>query len=85
VGTTTIHVTHDQLEAQALGDLIVVMRNGLVEQVGAPDDLCMRPATSFVASFVGDPPMSLLRVRWSEQTTLYPCGWARHDCDPATG
>jgi multiple sugar transport system ATP-binding protein len=62
VGTTTIHVTHDQLEAQALGDLIVVMRNGLIEQVGAPDELCARPATSFVARFVGDPPMSLLRV-----------------------
>ena len=63
VGTTTIHVTHDQLEAQALGDLIVVMRDGLVEQVGAPDELCRRPATSFVASFVGDPPLSVLRVR----------------------
>jgi multiple sugar transport system ATP-binding protein len=63
VGTTTIHVTHDQLEAQALGDLIVVMRDGLIEQVGAPDELCARPATSFVAGFVGDPPMSLLRVR----------------------
>lgn len=63
VGTTTIHVTHDQLEAQALGDLIVVLRDGLIEQVGAPDELCARPATSFVAGFVGDPPMSLLRVR----------------------
>jgi multiple sugar transport system ATP-binding protein len=63
VGTTTIHVTHDQLEAQALGDLIVVMRDGLIEQVGSPDELCARPATSFVAGFVGDPPMSLLQVR----------------------
>lgn len=63
VGTTTIHVTHDQLEAQALGDLIVVMRDGVIEQVGSPDELCAHPATSFVASFVGDPPMSLLQVR----------------------
>ena len=63
VGTTTIHVTHDQLEAQALGDLIVVMRDGLVEQVGPPDELYLCPATSFVASFLGDPPMSLLRAR----------------------
>jgi multiple sugar transport system ATP-binding protein len=62
VGTTTIHVTHDQLEAQALGDLIVIMRDGLIEQVGAAEELCRRPATSFVASFVGDPPMSVLRV-----------------------
>ena len=62
VGTTTIHVTHDQLEALAIADLMVVMRNGLVEQAGSPDEICARPATSFVAGFVGDPPMSLLRV-----------------------
>jgi multiple sugar transport system ATP-binding protein len=62
VGTTTIHVTHDQLEALALADLIVIMRNGVVEQVGTPDDICAHPETTFVAGFVGDPPMSLLRV-----------------------
>jgi multiple sugar transport system ATP-binding protein len=62
VGTTTIHVTHDQLEALALADLIVIMRNGVVEQVGTPEDLCAHPETAFVAGFVGDPPMSLLRV-----------------------
>src|SRR5260370_26251679 len=62
VGTTTIHVTHDQLEALALADLIVIMRNGVAEQVGTPDDICAHPATTFVAGFVGDPPMSLLRV-----------------------
>jgi ABC-type sugar transport system ATPase subunit len=56
VGTTTIHVTHDQLEALALADLIVIMRNGVVEQVGTPDDICARPETTFVAGFVGDPP-----------------------------
>ena len=67
VGTTTIHVTHDQLEAQALGDLIVVMRDGLIEQVGTPDELCTRPATSFVASFLGDPPMSLLTARLGQE------------------
>ena len=39
------------------------MRNGLIEQVGAPEELCVRPTTSFVAGFLGDPPMSLLRVR----------------------
>lgn len=61
--TTTIHVTHDQLEAQALGDLVVVMREGVIEQAGPPDELCSHPATSFVASFVGDPPMSVLRAR----------------------
>jgi multiple sugar transport system ATP-binding protein len=70
VGTTTIHVTHDQLEAQALGDLIVVMRDGLLEQVGAPEELCRWPATSFVASFVGDPPMSLLRVGLEQEAGM---------------
>jgi multiple sugar transport system ATP-binding protein len=67
LGTTTIHVTHDQLEALALSDLMVIMRNGLVEQTGSPDDICTKPATSFVASFVGDPPMSLLRVHLDQQ------------------
>ena len=58
--TTTIHVTHDQQEALALADLIVVMRKGRIEQVGAPLEVFMRPATDFVASFVGDPPYSLI-------------------------
>jgi ABC-type sugar transport system ATPase subunit len=62
LGMTTIHVTHDQLEALALADVMVVMRNGVIEQVGSPDDICANPATSFVAGFIGDPPMSLLRV-----------------------
>jgi sn-glycerol 3-phosphate transport system ATP-binding protein len=56
LGITTIYVTHDQLEALALADLIVIMRNGIVEQVGTPDDICAHPETSFVAGFVGDPP-----------------------------
>ncbi|MBV9731541.1 MAG: ABC transporter ATP-binding protein [Verrucomicrobia bacterium] len=68
LATTTVHVTHDQLEAQALGDLVVVMRQGLVEQAGAPEELCNHPATSFVASFVGDPPMSVLRARLERKT-----------------
>ena len=58
--TTTIHVTHDQQEALALADVIVVMREGRIEQVGAPLELFMRPATDFVAGFLGDPPYSLI-------------------------
>jgi multiple sugar transport system ATP-binding protein len=69
VGTTTIHVTHDQLEALALADLIVVMRSGLVEQVGSPDDISAQPATSFVAGFIGDPPMSLLRIELEREAS----------------
>ena len=60
LGTTTIHVTHDQQEALAVADLVTVMREGAVEQVGAPLELYHAPATAFVAAFVGDPPMSML-------------------------
>ena len=60
LGTTTIHVTHDQQEALAVADRVAVMREGRVEQVGAPLELYNTPTTAFVASFVGDPPMSML-------------------------
>jgi multiple sugar transport system ATP-binding protein len=66
IGTTTIHVTHDQQEALAMGDLIAVMREGRLEQLGAPLELYDHPATAFVASFIGDPPMSLVHARFAE-------------------
>src|SRR5438477_4669333 len=67
IGTTTIHVTHDQREALAMGDLIAVMREGRLEQFGEPLELYGNPATAFVAGFIGDTPMSLLHARlWSE-------------------
>jgi multiple sugar transport system ATP-binding protein len=59
--TTTIYVTHDQVEAMTMGDKIVVMNGGRVEQVGAPLDLYDRPANTFVATFLGSPAMNLLR------------------------
>jgi multiple sugar transport system ATP-binding protein len=62
VGTTTIHVTHDQQEALAMGDLIAVMREGRLEQLGEPLELYEEPATAFVAGFIGDPPMSLVHA-----------------------
>ncbi len=61
IGATTIYVTHDQVEAMTLGDRIVVMRAGRVEQVATPAALYASPATAFVAAFVGSPPMNLLR------------------------
>jgi multiple sugar transport system ATP-binding protein len=67
IGTTTIHVTHDQQEALAMGDLIAVMRDGRLEQLGSPLELYNRPATAFVAGFIGDPPMSLAHARLFEQ------------------
>jgi multiple sugar transport system ATP-binding protein len=59
--TTTIYVTHDQVEAMTMADRIVVMRDGVVEQVGPPLELYDRPATLFVAGFIGSPSMNLLK------------------------
>jgi len=59
--TTTIYVTHDQIEAMTMADKIVVMRDGHIEQVGAPLELFDRPANLFVAGFIGSPAMNLLK------------------------
>jgi ABC-type sugar transport system ATPase subunit len=58
LGTTTLYVTHDQVEAMPRGDMIVVMNEGNVEQVGTPDDIYNTPKTRFVAGFIGSPPMN---------------------------
>ena len=63
VATTAIYVTHDQVEAMTLADRIVVLDHGRVEQIGTPDDVYERPATIFVAGFLGAPPMNLLAGR----------------------
>ena len=60
VGITTIYVTHDQVEAMGLGDRIVVMSNGRVRQIGTPRDVYQYPADTFVAGFLGSPPMNLV-------------------------
>ncbi len=62
LGVTSVYVTHDQLEAMTLADLLVVMNSGLVEQLGNPLDVYEKPASVFVASFIGAPPMNLLPV-----------------------
>jgi multiple sugar transport system ATP-binding protein len=61
--TTTIYVTHDQIEAMTLADLIVVLRDGRIEQVGTPLELYDTPANTFVAGFIGSPSMNLLPGR----------------------
>jgi multiple sugar transport system ATP-binding protein len=66
VRTTTIYVTHDQVEAMTLADRVVVMHAGLIEQVGAPNDLYHAPATKFVAGFIGSPAMNLVPCRLEE-------------------
>src|SRR5450432_4424628 len=60
---TMIYVTHDQIEAMAMGDRIVVMNNGVIEQVGTPNDLYHHPTTRFVAGFIGSPAMNFLPAR----------------------
>ncbi|RLP83052.1 ABC transporter ATP-binding protein [Mycetocola lacteus] len=62
VGATGINVTHDQLDAMAMADRIAVLNHGRIEQLGTPDELYAAPATLFVASFIGTPPMNLLAV-----------------------
>ena len=63
---TVIHVTHDHREAMALSDRMVVLNRGNVEQIGPPEDVYHRPASEFVAGFVGDPPMGFLDVQYAE-------------------
>ncbi|MEP5758824.1 MAG: sn-glycerol-3-phosphate ABC transporter ATP-binding protein UgpC [Litoreibacter sp.] len=60
LGATSIYVTHDQVEAMTLADRIVVMHDGRIEQVGTPMELFLNPANTFVASFLGSPPMNMI-------------------------
>src|SRR6201996_3066864 len=81
LGTTTVYVTHDQTEAMTLGDRVVVMRGGVVQQIGTPDELYERPANLFVAGFIGSPAMNFfpaattetgLRLAFGEVTLTQP-------------
>jgi len=60
LAVTTIYVTHDQIEAMTLADRVVVMKQGIVQQVGSPTEIYDRPANAFVASFIGNPAMNLM-------------------------
>jgi multiple sugar transport system ATP-binding protein len=62
VGTTTIYVTHDQVEAMAMGDRVMVLNKGVVRQLGTPTDVYDNPADTFVATFLGSPPMNLAEL-----------------------
>ncbi|CTQ34744.1 ABC transporter ATP-binding protein [Jannaschia rubra] len=63
LGATSIYVTHDQVEAMTLADRIVVMHDGRIEQIGSPMELFLNPANTFVASFLGSPPMNMVKAR----------------------
>jgi multiple sugar transport system ATP-binding protein len=63
LGVSTIYVTHDQTEAMTLGERVVVLNKGIVQQVDSPQGLYQRPQNTFVASFIGSPPMNFIRGR----------------------
>ena len=67
--TTTVYVTHDQIEAMTMADKIVVMHDGLVEQIGAPLELYDQPANLFVASFIGSPAMNMIKGKLDPNDT----------------
>ncbi|KGF69168.1 sugar ABC transporter ATP-binding protein [Hoeflea sp. BAL378] len=68
--TTTVYVTHDQIEAMTLADRVVVMNSGIIEQVGSPLELYDHPASLFVAAFIGSPPMNFLEGDFLDATTF---------------
>jgi multiple sugar transport system ATP-binding protein len=74
VKSTVIYVTHDQVEAMTLADRIVIMRSGHIEQVGTPDEVFSRPATRFVAGFIGSPPMNLHEATVSDGRLVFSGG-----------
>ncbi|MBP2315936.1 sn-glycerol-3-phosphate import ATP-binding protein UgpC [Azospirillum soli] len=78
LGVTSLYVTHDQVEAMTLADRILVMNHGVAEQVGTPLEVYQRPASLFVAGFIGSPPMNVLdaHVEADGRTLALPCGAA---------
>jgi multiple sugar transport system ATP-binding protein len=71
LGVTTIYVTHDQMEAMTLGNLVVVMNEGIVQQVGTPSQVYDQPANKFVAGFVGSPPMNFFQADIDGEDELF--------------
>jgi len=69
LGITMVYVTHDQTEAMTMADQVVLMRAGRIEQAGTPEALYEKPATAFTASFIGAPPMNLMRLNGNETLT----------------
>lgn len=93
LGITVIYVTHDQTEAMSMADKIVLMKDGRIQQIGSPDNLYNRPTNTFVAEFVGMPPMALIQSAAlpefgddqiiglrAEHVSLVPKGKGRLDC-----
>jgi len=73
-GCTTIYVTHDQVEAMAIANRIAVLRDGVLQQVGTPDELYTKPANTFIADFIGSPPMNLVECTFDEKNSRLDFG-----------
>ncbi len=84
-GRTFVYVTHDQLEALTLADRLAVLRAGRIEQVGSPAQVYARPANQFVASFIGQPPMNLIRTRVAEDRQQLAVGNTTIGIAPPSG
>jgi multiple sugar transport system ATP-binding protein len=78
LGTTMVYVTHDQVEAMTMGHRVAVLRNGVLQQVAPPQELYLRPANLFVASFIGSPSMNLLRGRVAVDDGTVSVSFAEH-------
>jgi multiple sugar transport system ATP-binding protein len=85
LGITSLFVTHDQEEALSISDRVAIMRDGRIEQVGRPEDVYGRPASTYVARFIGSPQMDILEgeVRREGDTVVYQVGAARFEVDTA--
>lgn len=78
MGATTVYVTHDQLEAMQMGDKIVVMNHGVIEQFGTPQDIYDKPATLFVASFIGSPATNFLEFESNVEAGMTEISLGQH-------
>ena len=78
LGTTMVYVTHDQVEAMTMGHRVAVLRNGVLQQVAPPQELYLRPANLFVASFIGSPSMNLLRGQVTVDDGVVTVSFAEH-------
>ncbi|MEM9206090.1 MAG: ABC transporter ATP-binding protein [Pseudomonadota bacterium] len=74
LATTTIYVTHDQVEAMTLADRIVILNDARIQQMGAPEEIYARPANTFVAGFIGSPPMNLLEGSFVDGMFMHDAG-----------
>ena len=78
LGTTIVYVTHDQIEAMTLADRIAVMKDGIVQQLGTPDEIYNDPANLFVAGFMGSPPMNFIEVEVVNGSVEIECAGQKH-------